>query len=142
MIPDFLNGYKERLVLLMVAKQNALHDLGINEPLYFTDKDAEAIRKWPWHRSVLTWLKIVGYVKDGKSCGLDGSVCPFCLYHKHKCSKCEYGFNHIPCGRGNSHYKNIVNQLKRLGIKSYNKLTPTFYQQVIYNIQKGNWPLY
>ena len=142
MIRNFLNGYRECLVLLMVAKQNVLHDIGIDKPLYFTEDDAKAIRNWPWFRSVLTWLKIVNYVRKGKCSGLDSNVCPFCVCHKDNCHKCEYGANHIPCRSVCSHYKIIIDQLHERLVQSSHKLNQEFYRKVIHNIQKGNWPLY
>ena len=106
--------YRRKLVNYMYWKQARLSELKI-KPLYFTQKDAQFIWAWSEQIAEQVWEEIERCIKHD-TCSNFGNVmlaskyCPFCIYHRTRCSRCKYASVHGKCGgQGNgSDYARIV----------------------------------
>ncbi len=102
--------YQQILIDFMQAKSDKLEPAkDKRRKSYFTEADAEALRKWSDKKAEKVFFRIRDYLRRSGH-GLGQFSCPFCIIHlnTYQCGICKYGKNHKICNSDGSTFEYFI----------------------------------
>ena len=129
--------WNDLLVLVLEEKTRMLINAGLNEPeLFLTQNDKEEIMNWDEKICEKVFKQMKSNIEKSKNIfGLNGLVCPFCVYAdicKIQCIDCVYGKNHGICDITASDTGEILIKCKNINYYLSNK----FYKELFHKLLK------